>query len=172
MCTFNKMVNSEQLTVQFHVDDLKVSHKEQSVLEDFLGNLRSEFGQEDKLTENTGLVHEYLGITIDYSIAGKVIFTMFDYLEDVIVEAANDLKNSCSYYPGNDQLMKVDYDSPSLSPKEQDNTSVVQLERKGTDGNQAVKEPNISLYNTFISLTDSSWGCQQSYLQGNWKCGK
>ena len=51
MCTFNKMVNSEQITVQFHVDDLKVSHKEESVLEDFLGDLRSESGQEDKLTE-------------------------------------------------------------------------------------------------------------------------
>ena len=97
---------------------MKVSHKEQSVQEGFLGNLRSEFGLEDELTENTGLVHEYLGITIDYSIAGKVVFTMFDYLEDVIVEAADDLKNSHSYYPGNDQLMKVDYDSPSLSPKD------------------------------------------------------
>ena len=43
---------------------------------------------------------------------------MFDYLEDVIVEAAKDLKNSCSYYPGNNQLMKVDYDSPSLSTKD------------------------------------------------------
>ena len=58
------MVNGEQITVQLHVDDLKVSHKEQSVLENFLGNLRSEFGQEDKLTENTGLVHEYLGIKL------------------------------------------------------------------------------------------------------------
>ena len=28
MCTFNKIVNGEQITVQFHVDDLKVSHKE------------------------------------------------------------------------------------------------------------------------------------------------
>ena len=64
-------------------------------------NLRSEFGQEDLLTEIKGLVHKYLSITIDYSIAGKVVFTMFDYLEEVIVEAAEDLKNSCSYYPGN-----------------------------------------------------------------------
>ena len=63
-------------------------------------------------------MHEYLGITIDYLIAGKVVFTMFNYLEDVIVEAAVDLKNSRSYYPGNDQLMKVDYDSPSLSTKD------------------------------------------------------
>ena len=46
-------------------------------------------------------MHKYLGITIDYLIAGKVVFTVFDYLEDVIVEAAEDLKNSCSYYPGN-----------------------------------------------------------------------
>ena len=45
MCTFNKMVNGEQITVQFHVDDLKVSHKDQAVLEDFLSNLRNEFGQ-------------------------------------------------------------------------------------------------------------------------------
>ena len=43
---------------------------------------------------------------------------MFDYLEDAIVEAAEDLKNSCSYYPGNDQLFKVDYDSPSLPLKD------------------------------------------------------
>ena len=63
-------------------------------------------------------MHEYLGITIDYLIAGKVVFTMFNYLEDVIVEAAKDLKNSCSYYPGNNQLMKVDYNPPSLSTKD------------------------------------------------------
>ena len=43
---------------------------------------------------------------------------MFDYLKDVIVEAAEDLKNSCSYYPGNNQFFKVDYDSPSLPPKD------------------------------------------------------
>ena len=43
MCTFNKMMNSEQVIVQFHVDDLKFSHNNQSVLDDFLNKLRSEF---------------------------------------------------------------------------------------------------------------------------------
>ena len=93
------MVNNEQIIVQFHVDDLKVSHKDQDVLNDFLNELMSEFKQEDELTENRELVHEYLGIIIDYSIMGKVIFMMFNYLEDVSVECAEDLKNSCSYYP-------------------------------------------------------------------------
>ena len=49
---------------------------------------------------------------------GKVVFTIFDCLEDVIVEAADDLKNSQLYYPGNNELFKVDYDSPSLLPKD------------------------------------------------------
>ena len=43
---------------------------------------------------------------------------MFDYLEDEIVEASRDLKNSHSYYPGNNSLMKVDKDSPRLSIKD------------------------------------------------------
>ena len=68
MCTFNKTVNGEQINVLFHVDDLKVLHKCQAVLEAFLSDLRDKFGQKDKLTENKGLVHKYLGITIDYSI--------------------------------------------------------------------------------------------------------
>ena len=75
--------------------------KDHAVLDDFLNDLRSEFGQEDELTENKGLLHEYLDITIDYLIAGKVVFIMFHYLEDVIFEAADDLKISCSYYSGN-----------------------------------------------------------------------
>ena len=117
MCTLNKMVNGEQITVQFHVDNLNVSHKDQAVLEGFLSNLRSEFGQEDKLMENKGLVNKYLGITIDYSISRKVVFTMFDYHEDITVEANEDLKNSRSYYPGNNKMLKVDYDLPRLPSK-------------------------------------------------------
>ena len=89
------MVHGEQLTVQFHVNDLKASHMEQAVLDEFLNTLRSKFGKGDKFAEETGLVHDYLRITIDYSIPGKVAFTtMFDFLEDVIVENPSDMKNS------------------------------------------------------------------------------
>ena len=43
---------------------------------------------------------------------------MFYYLEDVNVECAENLKNRCSYYPGNDQLLKVVEASPRLPPKD------------------------------------------------------
>ena len=49
MCAFNKMLNSKQITVQLYVDDLEVSHKEQSVLDNCLDKLNSEFCKEDEL---------------------------------------------------------------------------------------------------------------------------
>ena len=74
-CTWNKMVNGEQLTVVFHVDDLKASHKDQTVLDEFIKQLKDIFGKQDELTESTGLVHEYLGMVLIYSIPGKIAFT-------------------------------------------------------------------------------------------------
>ena len=71
MCTFNKMVNGEQIIVQFHVDDMEVLHKDQDLLEDFLDELKNEFWQEDELIENRGLIHKYLlSITINYLMVG------------------------------------------------------------------------------------------------------
>ena len=40
--TFNKMVDREQLTIQFYVDDLlKTSYKDQKVLDDLLNDLQN-----------------------------------------------------------------------------------------------------------------------------------
>ena len=43
---------------------------------------------------------------------------MFNYPNDVIVEAYDELKNSRSHYSGNDQLFKVDVESPRLPVKD------------------------------------------------------
>jgi hypothetical protein len=68
-CTFNKMGEGNQVTIQFHVDD----------------NLNKEFGTTRKpLAATTGMVHDYLGITINYSEKEKVKFTMYDYLQDIL----------------------------------------------------------------------------------------
>jgi hypothetical protein len=67
------MVDGNQITIQFHVDDLKKSHKDQSVIDAVLLNLNNEFGTTRKpLAATTGLIHDYLGIKIDYSESDKV----------------------------------------------------------------------------------------------------
>ena len=120
-CTWNKIVNGEQLTVVFHVDDLKASHKEQAVLDEFIKQLKDIFGKQNELSKSTGLVHKYLGMVLDYSIPGKIVFTMFKYLEDIIVEALDDLKKGrFNKYPANDKLFKADEKSKPLEPKRAD----------------------------------------------------
>jgi hypothetical protein len=92
-CTFNQIVNGEQVTVQFHVDDLKISHKEQSVLDVILNDLDLKFGAKKKaLTASTGLIHDYLGITINFDERHKVKLTMIDYLEDILSEMPSDME--------------------------------------------------------------------------------
>ena len=49
-CVVNKKVNNKQLTVAWHVDDLKVSHEEEEVLDDFIGMMEKEFGQDAPLS--------------------------------------------------------------------------------------------------------------------------
>ena len=117
-CTFNKMIDGNQITIQFHVDDLKISHVKQSVIDSVLTDLNNKFGTAKKpLAATTGDIHDYLGITIDYSEKGKVKFTMYDYLEDILNDMPADM-NGTSPTPASDNLFDADDTSPLLSEKE------------------------------------------------------
>ena len=67
-CIFNKTVNGKQLTIQFHVNDLKCLHLKQKALDDLVKDLNNVFWTSKKeLTETKGEIQEYLGLTIDFS---------------------------------------------------------------------------------------------------------
>jgi hypothetical protein len=113
------MVNGKQCTIQFHVDDLKISHVEQSVVDGVIDELNAEFGNIKKLSASYGEVHEYLGMTIDYSEDGKVKFTMYNYLEDILAEAPDDM-NGKAANPASDHLFKVNEECDKLNPETND----------------------------------------------------
>ena len=83
--------------------------------DDFVSDLREELGKENRLNNNKGLIHDYLGIIIDYLLAGKAVFTMYDYLEDVFVKCPEDLKNGMSIYSASNNLFMVGDYSTRLS---------------------------------------------------------
>ena len=85
-CTMNKMVNGSQLTIVWHVDDCKISHIDKKMVTDMFIKLEEKFGKESSVTVPRGPVHDCLGITIDYSVEGKVKFYMFDYIEQILSE--------------------------------------------------------------------------------------
>lgn len=71
------MINCKQFTVVlWHANDLEISHVEASVVTDIIIKLLEHiFRNEAPLIVIRGKVHEYLGMTIDYSVKGKATFT-------------------------------------------------------------------------------------------------
>ena len=91
-CTFNNFFDGEHLTVQYHVDDCIYSCKQKYILDQYLDQFSGTIGVEKELSIATGNDHDYLGMTIDFSLSGRVVFTMFGYLEDIILEAPVDMQ--------------------------------------------------------------------------------
>ena len=113
-CVMNKMIDGKQMTVGWHVDDLKISHVDKKEVDDIIAKLESEFGKETPLTVHRGKVHDYLGMIIDFSDPGKVIFSMHEYIERLLDEAPADLmKGSCSS-PAAHHLFAVNPDCEKL----------------------------------------------------------
>ena len=48
-CTFNKMINSKQCIIEFHVDDLRLSHLQQQELDNINDHLNDIFGSKGEL---------------------------------------------------------------------------------------------------------------------------
>ena len=66
-----------------------------------------------------GKFHDYLGINIDYSNDEYVKFTMYDFIEDVLKEARDDM-NRLSPWTLDNKLFNVDCKLPRLSEQDAD----------------------------------------------------
>ena len=78
-CVVNKQINRGQFTICWHVDDLELSHKSDHVVTDIIDHLQKELGKDSPLMIKWGKIFEdYLGIRIDFSKRGKVMFSIFN----------------------------------------------------------------------------------------------
>ena len=82
-CVANKMVNGHQMTICWHMDDLKVSHKDENAVTALAEKLAELYGP--NTTVSRGKLHEYLGMDINWaSVPGTMIVSMIKYLHKVI----------------------------------------------------------------------------------------
>jgi hypothetical protein len=117
-CVANKTVHGKQCTVLWHVDDLKISHEDPDVVTSLIGHLEQTFGQEAPLTITRGNVHDYLGMTIDYSVPGKVKISMDDYVRNLLEEVPEDM-NGIASSPAAEHLFKINTTNPIKLSEEQ-----------------------------------------------------
>ena len=118
-CTMNKMINGKQATILWHVDDLKISHVDPNVVTDILKDLDKEFGKISPITSTRKKIHDYVGMTIDYTEDGRVKFSMFDYLEEIIQGLPPEFIGT-SQTPAADHLFTVDEDGEKLGEEQSD----------------------------------------------------
>ena len=85
-CVANKLVHGSQMTVMWHVDDVKSSHKNSKVNDSFIEWLNKECGQIGDVKSLRGAIHEYLGMTLDYTIKDEVKVDMVDYVKKMVAE--------------------------------------------------------------------------------------
>ena len=77
-CIANKVINGSQCTIAWYVDDVKISHHQQEVIDDIISELRKDFGD---LKVTNGNEYTFLGMKIKMlndrkvSISTKIIFT-------------------------------------------------------------------------------------------------
>jgi hypothetical protein len=76
VCMANKVVNGKQVTICFHIDDCKISHKSSAIIDDMIAWLRTECKSifEDglgKMEVHSGKFHKYLGMLLDFSHKGQ-----------------------------------------------------------------------------------------------------
>jgi hypothetical protein len=121
-CVANKQMSGSQMTICFHVDDCKLSHKSPKYNNRMMKWLRKEYKSifEDcygKMAVSRGKVHTYLGMKLDYILRGRVMITMFDYIEEIIVafDKADPEGGGTETSAAPANLFKVDEDCEKLN---------------------------------------------------------
>jgi hypothetical protein len=112
-CVANKTINGRQCTVLWHVDDIKVSHVNCKVVTNVLNLFKAEYGKEAPLMITRGEIHEYLGMTINYSEDGKVKNSMVPYMKGMLAKLPADMTGEAAM-PAASHLFQVDEDAEKL----------------------------------------------------------
>jgi hypothetical protein len=129
-CVWNRVIGGKQMTICFHVNDCKISHLNPKVVDYTIAWLRDEY--ESVFTNGSGMmkvargmVHKYLGMTLDFATSKIVKVTMLEYVDEIIGswdKACSELNDGYKAVSGckriataaPDNLFKVDEDAVKL----------------------------------------------------------
>ena len=110
-CVANKMINGKQFTIVWHVDDLKMSHKDPKEVTKMIKWIESKYGE---IRAKRGKLHNYLGMVLDYQEKGTVKIIMETYINKMMEE--HDITGTANT-PAANHLFKVNPAATKLVPK-------------------------------------------------------
>ena len=110
-CVVNKTINSHQMTVVWHVDDLKVSHADVKEVDKFIQQMEETFSTDAPLSVSRGKTHDYLGMSLDFHTKGEVQIDMQHYIDMMLQDAPEDM-DGVSNTPIAAHLFKTNSEDP------------------------------------------------------------
>jgi hypothetical protein len=115
-CVANKHFHGSICTVLWHIDDLKISHVDPTVVTSNLVQLSLEFGTAAPLTVHRSKLHEYVGMTLDFSTPKKIKVLMNDYIDKVLLDLPDDMSGTAPT-PAANYLFTVNTINPTALSK-------------------------------------------------------
>jgi hypothetical protein len=122
-CVANKTIKGKQMTICFHVDDCKLSHRLSKVIDQMIRWPGREYESifEDgsgEMTVSRGKVHKYLGMTLDYTVCGQVKITMTGYVDKILTafDKADPKGSGSKTSAASKNLFKINEDCEKLPP--------------------------------------------------------
>jgi len=114
-CVANRLVNGKQHTITWHVDDVKSSHQDPSVNDEFFHWLNAMYASDGigEVKAVRGKKHDYLGIILNFEQPGTLVLDMSTYIDRMISEYPAQL-TGVSKCPWTDSLYRVDQSLPLL----------------------------------------------------------
>jgi hypothetical protein len=120
-CVANNIIEGDQMTICFHVDDCKLRHRKTKVMDSMIEYLIQEYESifddgSGAMTVSRGKIHKYLGMNLDYTIRGQVKITMLNYVDEIVTafDKAEPKVGGTKTSAAPDSLFKVDENCEKL----------------------------------------------------------
>ena len=116
-CVANITIHSSQMTVCWNVDDLKVSHKEESVIDASFLNICKIFVNGTNVSR--GKVNGYLVMDMEWSQHGTMIVSMIKCLQNIIDDSPKVIRSTSTTYTAEYLFTVRDKKDRKLLPEDQ-----------------------------------------------------
>ena len=102
-----------------HVDDLKISHVSEEVVDNVIDLMNRVFGEQPPMTVSGGTCHKYLGMTFDFTMPGKLQVHMKGYI-DLILGCLPKTMDGVAVTPATSNLFWTNNDGVPLPEEHND----------------------------------------------------
>jgi hypothetical protein len=115
ICVANRTVNGKQQHLTWHIDDLKSSHLNPKVNDEFTEWCENTYGSDDlgHVVVIRGKIHAYLAMILDFTHGGALKMDMKYYIQGMLDEFPFEVKQSQTT-PWTEKLYKVQEDAKKI----------------------------------------------------------